>query len=295
MSDMCTSNAAPDTKPSEVEQQTLLKASDFAVQEYKAGAAPKPEGNLVDHGINLVANDWVSNVLLHESKGNIANNLLGIPREIRDLIYGCFFPRAKTIHLTDGSPIASAGSIEPATYTWSNDATKLMLSCRRIHDEVTSLIYRTNTFILTPWAMNYRYTRMAPHSNTDFWLSAMRPMMKSMVKKLHIYLAKPYLPQSISKIADGLAYFPEVEILIIPLSTILEPKRSNHRSSFEALCRAIEKSRADSRPIIWNDGGDLEVATMLANMPNGLMLRRPTALEKNSQKATDRRVYWDGW
>ena len=227
----------------------------------------------------LVTKDLVSEDNAYESKEIMAPNLLRIPWEVRDLVYEYFFPRARTIHLTEGKSVAAHGSPEPTAHTWSKDARNLMLSCRKIHEETTGFVYRTNTFVLTPWTMNFKYNKLAPHSNTDLWLSGMSQATKAMVKKLDVHIPKPFLPQSVGKIADGLACFPEVEMTFLPLSTLSDPQRSKYRASFEALCQAIQAARIHTRPILWNDGGDPEVASMLSNMRIGPSMRRPAGLE----------------
>lgn len=224
----------------------------------------------------------------YEAKQDMIPHLLRISQEVRDLVYQYFFPRAATVNLTEGYSITAPESLKPVAYTWSKDASNLLLSCRKVYEEAITLVYRTNTFVLTPWAMNYNYKRRAPHSNTEFWLSSMRLATKCMVKKLHIYLPKPALPQRVEKIADGLASFPKVEITIMPISTIPEPTRSEHRQSFETLCQAVEAARIHPRPILWNDGGDLAAASMLSNMPIRPLMRRPTALEIQAQIEADK-------
>ena len=191
---------------------------------------------------------------------------LDIALELREIIYGFFFPRAQTIHLTECVSTKHHKDPKATSYLWSKDATNLMLSCRKVHNETTAFVYRTNTFVFTPWALNYHHNRFALHSNTSLWLSGMRPSTKALVKKLDVYVPRPFLAQSIKTMADGLAYFPEVEITMMPLSTVPVTQQANHRRRFEALCLAVQAARVHVKPISWNDGEDQAVADMFSHL-----------------------------
>ena len=234
--------------------------------------------------VRLARKDFAPKDTAYGDKEAMVPHFFRVSQEVRYIVYECFFPSAATINLTDGYSIPASENSKVASYAWSKDASNLRLSCCKVYNEIAALFFRTNIFVLTPWEMNFKYHKLAPHSNTEFWLTAMRPSTKIMVKKLHVYLPIPFLPHRVGKIAEGLAHFPEVEIAVMPLSTTPEPKRSEYRRSFETLCQVIEAGRVHTRRILWNDGGDVEVAYMLSSLPGGLLMRRPTAFEVQAQK-----------
>ena len=187
---------------------------------------------------------------------------LDFPPELRDIVYEKLFPRAKTIHVTQGCLEPDQNGRWPAAYSWSTDAVNLMRSCRIVHDEIQALIYKTNSFILSPGRIDYPLSRVRyPHYNYFWWFHKMPCTTKNMVKKLHVHLAPPFFPQSTQLVAEGTAQFPELEITVRDLNG---PNSSVNCKNLKALCQAIVDTRSQRLPILWNDGGDLVVTTLLS-------------------------------
>ena len=196
--------------------------------------------------------------------------------ELRDIVYEKLVPRAKLIHVTQGCLDPNQDARQPATYSWSTEAVNLMRSCRIVHDEIQALIYKTNSFILSPGRIDYPLSRVRyPHYNYFWWFHKMPSTTKNMVKKLHVHLAPPFFPQSTKLVAEGAAQFPELEITVGDLN---RPNSSVDFKNLKALCQAIVDTRSQTLPILWNDGGNSAVATLLSGVTPELALRKSTPL-----------------
>ena len=202
---------------------------------------------------------------------------LDLSPELRDIVYEKLVPRAKLIHVTQGCLGPDQNGRRPATYSWSTEAVNLMRSCRIVHDEIQALIYKTNSFTLSPGRIDYPLSRVRyPHYNFFWWFHKMPSTTKKMVKKLHVHLAPPFFPQSTQLVAEGTAQFPELEITVGDLNG---PNSFVNFKNLKALCQAIVDTRSQPLPILWNVGGDPAVATLLSGVSPELLLHKSTPLD----------------
>lgn len=92
----------------------------------------------------------------------MALELLGIPLEIRMLIYEAYFAEAYLDHtpltLAYGTPTFRDGS--PAHERMSSPSLRLLLACRQIYDECKNIAYRQTVFHIPS-------VRVAPESDSD--------------------------------------------------------------------------------------------------------------------------------
>jgi len=124
-----------------------------------------------------------------------------------------------------------------------------------------------------------------PYDNHDFWFDRVPHATKNMVKKQRVHLNKAYFHLSGKGIAEALAQFSNIEISIGDLSGEFHDLDLRY---LEPICRAIIEARSQNRPILWNDGGDPAVTSML-NSINGRLaistLATTATLENRAAKA----------
>ena len=199
-----------------------------------------------------------------------ATSFLGVPIDIRRVIYDQLIPVAKSIHLTHNPETTVFQCSRPARHRLSQEALNLFVSCRPIYDELVRVLYGTNTFIIMPGEQNYNSTMMPyPHSTNNLWLSHLRLTTRQNVKRFRVFLGSS-VQADVEKIANGLTGFPEVEITVQPPSAFKMPIRLRQRAILERICREIHEARVNAGRTIWHDGGSSEVALMLANsLPSG--------------------------
>lgn len=192
---------------------------------------------------------------------------LDLPREIRDLVYHQFFPRAKVIQLTECLATVAPEGQGATTYKVQTDGINLMCSCSQVWDETTTMLNGTNTFLLTPGRISYPLVvGRFPHYNSNFWLHVMSDETKVMVKKLQVSFEAPYHALNYFQVAKGLAAFEEIEIHV-GLPT--EKYRGQEVEQLKVLCAAVVKARSKARSIVWEDGGDGDVRAVLEGLGVG--------------------------
>jgi len=209
--------------------------------------------------------------MTHGAKDRTSCPFLGVNVDIRCGIYELFNPFVnKTIHLTYSPKTTIFENSWPAHYKLSKDMSNLLASCRKVHEELTGLIYGANTFVFMPGQQNYNSARMPdPCSMTEIWFPHLCPNTRQQFRKLRIFLDFS-LQAGLNNIADLLADFPDVEITVHAPSAFKEPIRQSQCATLKRTCRAIYDARTNAYRTAWHDAGSTDVARMLEDsLPAG--------------------------
>ena len=166
--------------------------------------------------------------------------------DIRYLIYRDFIPVGSTIHLTVGVETACLTTAEDQV---SSSILNLLRTCRQIDQEVSHLLYQTNTFLLVPGEINIRKMSPFPHSNQRLFLKHLRKSTLANLKCLEIHLT--------GSLSDG--YIDSIGweftcIKNIKMSFTATPKQFGPNCALFML-RALElcKKLSEVRPRAWEE------------------------------------------
>lgn len=182
-------------------------------------------------------------------------SLLRLPSDIRRLIYASYYPMAKHIKLTSG-PVSETMAHEDFTICrLSSEAINLMRVCRQINDEVSAVLYGTNTFSMVP----SESLPLRPHRTSLRWLYHLRPSTKRMVKKLDIHIELPMYRRCITLLASGVSTFPTLEIRVLQnIVTFDEGRvvfnRQENMKELTEICNGVMEARGSAQTT-WNDMG----------------------------------------
>ena len=182
-------------------------------------------------------------------------DLLRLSLDIRRLIYESYYPVAKHIKLTSG-PISEKMTHEDLTICrLPFEAINLMRVCRQINDEITAILYGTNTFSMVP----SESLTLRLHQVSLRWLHDRRSSTKRMVKKLDIRVEVPMNRFFITDLISGVSIFPTLEIRVVqhllmwkegwPTINLEEPM-----NDLTAICNGVMKARGSAQTT-WNDMG----------------------------------------
>ena len=190
------------------------------------------------------------------------NHLLGMPKDVRLMIYDYFYSMSKTIHLTFG-PASKAlipGTEKPTDYKLSEDGLNLMRVCKQLNDEVTGVVYGKNSFVMVP----SEDLAIAPHlspRNITTWVHHLRFSTQQMVKKLHVHIDLPLDTNDTIWLVYGLSQFPVVEVSVESMKSWMPKARVEQSKALIELFRGFLSARS-SEDTIWNDSGDQEIAQL---------------------------------
>ena len=182
-------------------------------------------------------------------------DLLKLPLDIRRLIYESYYPVAKHIKLTSG-PVSEKMTHEDFTICrLPFEAINLMRVCRQINDEITAILYATNTFSMVPSeSLTLHLDQVSLR-----WLHDLRSSTKRMVKKLDIRVELPMNRSYITELISGVSLFPTLEIRVV--QHLLELKEERMTINFEEsmnnlteICKGVMKARGSAQTT-WNDMG----------------------------------------
>lgn len=192
---------------------------------------------------------------------------LALPYEIRHLIYSTLYPIGQEIVVDDKEVMQITnrhGPLKPLL-SYPNYETNLLLACGTINKEITTMHYGKNAFAVQPGTSVYQYSPI----RCELFLSQLRPVIASKVKKLHIYLGPGVNESFVGALIPGIARFPHVEIRITRFRVLPETRAQELRVLIEQACRLIAGARSGAETI-WDAWGEKETVEMLdAVMPNG--------------------------
>lgn len=189
---------------------------------------------------------------------------------VRYEIYRAFYEVNRFIPLTYGHQASIHNP--PTPYRISPSGINLLLSCRQVNEEVSRMIYSTNSFELTPGHINVLKMSPYPHSNSCLFFSNLRVITFRTIKKLRIVLGTKIFTAFIGMIDESFGQLPEVEILIRPLAPHFRgASRKMHRQFLEEVCQKIARVRSgDASVTRWDDSNDPDTIDMLRKvMPTG--------------------------
>ena len=189
-------------------------------------------------------------------------HLLGMPKDIRLMIYDFYYPVAKHIHLTFGSTTQSvnAESEEPTDYKLSADGINLMRVCKQLNEEISGVVYGKNSFFMVP----SEDLAIAPHlsqRNITTWVHHLRASTQQLVKKLDIHIDLPLDTNDALWLVYGLSQFPNVEVSVESMKAWLPKARLEQSKALIELFRGILPARAKEHTT-WNDRGDHQIAQL---------------------------------
>ena len=201
---------------------------------------------------------------------------LGCSLDIRRMVYDLIFPVGHKVVLTYSTDATSA-----TQYAIDRAGLSLMVTCKQINIETSSIVYGENTFSFTPREANGTATkRRHPYANSNIWLSQMRPDTKRMVKSLKLHLNCPR-EEDIEAIANGLGDFQRISVEVVRLGNMSVPTRLEQRPVLGRLCRSIAEKRGEGQHTVWHDSGDIEIAAMFQlYLPAGYTTHGPTQYER---------------
>ena len=187
-------------------------------------------------------------------------HLLGLPYDIRRIIYDSHYPVGKYVHLTFGETTRSLhpGMEEPTRYRIDPDGVNLMRVCRQVNDEVSAMIYGKNTFFMVPGehlAISWLNLR-----DSTSWLHQLRLPTQQLVK-VDIHIELPLDKTDTLWLTYGLAQLSRVEITIGSMSSWRPKARLDQSKSLIEFVREIMNARGPL-PTIWNDKGDPQNETI---------------------------------
>ena len=190
------------------------------------------------------------------------HHLLGMPKDVRLMIYDYFYSVSKTVHLTFGpaSKSLSPKADKPTDYKVSKDGLNLMRVCKQLNDEVTGVVYGKNSFFMVP----SEDLAIAPHlspRNITTWVHHLRPSTQQMVKKLYVHIDLPLDTNDTLWLVYGLSQFPVVEISVESMKSWLPKARLDQSKALIELFRGILPARSREHTI-WNDKGDRQIAQL---------------------------------
>ena len=94
------------------------------------------------------------------------------PYDVRRAIYQVFYPLNTTLQLTYGHPAWEA--LNPhgaaAVYTMAAEGKHFLRTCSKVRNEISEILYGTNTFLLAPGAINFHKILRFPHSNSELFV-----------------------------------------------------------------------------------------------------------------------------
>ncbi|CAF9907687.1 MAG: hypothetical protein HETSPECPRED_007230 [Heterodermia speciosa] len=169
--------------------------------------------------------------------------LLGLPYDIRCQIYETFYPVAKHIKITSGPVSEETAHKDSTICRLSPEAINLMRVCRQINDEITVILYGTNTFFMVPGEP----LPVHPSQNSLRWLHDLRSSTKQMVKKLDIHVGLRMNRSSITEFVSGVSNFPTLEIRVVPELRLSEKE-------MREICDGVMEMRGSAQTT-WNSMG----------------------------------------
>ena len=189
-------------------------------------------------------------------------HLLGMPKDIRLMIYDFYYPVSKHIHLTFGPTTKSLNpeTKEPTDYKLSADGINLMRVCKQLNDEICGVVYGKNAFFMVP-SEDLAIARHLSRRNITTWVHHLRPSTQQMVKKLNIHIDLPLDTNDALWLVYGLSQFPNAEISVESMKAWLPKARLEQSKALIELFRGILPARAMVHTS-WNDRGDLQIAQL---------------------------------
>lgn len=189
-------------------------------------------------------------------------HLLGMPKDVRLMIYDFYYPVAKQVHLTFGSTTQSLNpkAEEPTVYKLCENGINLMRVCRQLNDEISGVVYGKNSFFMVP----SEDLAIAPHlspRNITTWVHHLRPSTQQLVKKLNVHIDLPLDTNDSLWLVYGLSQFPNVEVSVESMKAWLPKARLEQSKALIELFRGILPARAREHTI-WNDRGDRQIAQL---------------------------------
>ena len=234
--------------------------------------------------------------LSHNTFSKVSRNtfspFLALPWDIKRMIYDYFFPFAQSIPLSIG-PLTDALSSTNAnseSYKICADGMALMLVCRQINEEASSIVYGCNRFFLVPCeSANPEWATQG--EDPTQWLQYIRPSTQAFIQKLTIHVALPLDRDEAVWLMYNLPYVPELEISVESMAQWRQKARSDQSKTLIWVFKAISKSRANLHTV-WNDRGDQHLRQIfrvvgieagesgtLPRMSTGLQPWRPSGVE----------------
>ena len=142
---------------------------------------------------------------------------LDLPRELRDKIYEQVFPSHRGFVRFFNKYAPQEGEIRP-----TNMKVNLLYSCRQIYTEALPILYKVNTFCLSPLVS--KTSELGHHSNVDVhepnqnakWLTSMPLAGRQAVSHLEMRIPTPgYDSPKLEHYDDMSAFFPKLQKLTL--------------------------------------------------------------------------------
>lgn len=196
-------------------------------------------------------------------------SFLGLPIEVRYLVYDELFPNGhsgREIHLTYHPNLFIPLGKFSACFILPREIYSLFTTCCQIYEELASIVYSKNTFVLRPNKPNYNaWTLRDRFSSSKVWMRYMRLETRKKVKKLRVYVDLR-ISMDAQDVANGLQGYPNMEIVVLPLKDIAPEHHASRCASLGNMVAMIQDVRAGLPRTVWNAGGDSEVASILENL-----------------------------
>lgn len=185
---------------------------------------------------------------------------LALPYEIRHLIYSTLFPIGHQITVAGTNLVQITNRHEPLKTLWADPKyeTNVLLACRIINEEITTMFYGRNAF----FAYQEAKKLCSPPARCEQFLAQLRPETAVKIQNLHIYFGPCTDESFVEALVPGIARFPHLEVSItlfraLPITTL-----QRLRVLIERAVRLIAEARSGA-VTVWDAKGDVGGMEML--------------------------------
>lgn len=139
-------------------------------------------------------------------------SFLSLPYEIRRMIYGEFFVTKTKFFVTDPHPCQVMRRSPFPAYFLQAEQWGLLLSCRAINDEITTMVYGENCFHLTPTAGGR--TQARPW-RAESCLKHLRPETAMITRDIGISLLPRIESSFVNLLDSSIGRFPQLRVIVV--------------------------------------------------------------------------------
>lgn len=205
-------------------------------------------------------------------------SFLSLPYEIRHMIYGSLIPTKHEIYITDPEPVHIAISEESidTRFVLRKEHTSLLLSCRAINEDITTLFYGSNIFIFgsgyCKWQRGDLYTSS---DRCEQFLTHLRPSTALKCRDVRLFLGQDHSYSLVNHLDPTIGSFPNLSVGVCRAGNVCRPPRQfggNFRSWYltKKACKIIAEARSGKDTLWILLEGEKAVEKMLDSiMPEG--------------------------